>query len=146
MLLWRCKMGSIDCGILLKEINDRIARQANSSLKENQLTLSQLRYLEYLASKKESAILFKEFEQHFHVSQPTVVGILSRLSKKGLIKVDPVPRSKAKMASLTDKGLKELKKAAACRNATEINLLAPLSEKERVIFKKLLMKIAACKE
>jgi DNA-binding MarR family transcriptional regulator len=135
-------MESKDCGILLKQINDHIAQQANHGLKENGLTLSQLRYLEYLAGKKEGPVPFKEIEHHFQVSQPTVAGILARLSKKGLIVTALVPGSKAKTAALTEKGKKELKKAVSYRNGTEEQLLAPLSPAERNTFRTLLDKIA----
>lgn len=134
-------MHSTDCGILFKQIADHIAQRANKALKENHLTLSQLRYLEYLADKKNESVPFKEFEEYFKVRQPTVAGILSRLCQKGLIKTEHVPKSRAKTASLTSKGREELKKAIAYRSATEADLLAPLSVKERKTLKELLQKI-----
>ena len=134
-------MESKDCGILLKQINDHIAQRANHALRENDLTLSQLRYLEYLDGKAD--VPFKELERHFQVSKPTVAGILARLAGKGLIDTALVPGSNAKTASLTGKGETELRRAVSERNKTEESLLSPLSPDERITFRMLLNKIAA---
>ena len=37
-----------DCGILLKQICDKLETSANNELKNSGLTLSQVRYLKYL--------------------------------------------------------------------------------------------------
>lgn len=125
---------STDCGMLVKLISDSIARISNNELRENGLTLSQLRYMEYLYAHPDAPIPFKELETYFAVSQPTVAGIIRRLEGKGLILTQASEcGGKARTAVLTDKGKQQYEAAEVRRSETETRLLAPLdgSDKER---------------
>ena len=57
-----------ECGMLIKQISDSIARMSNNELRKSGLTLSQLRYLEYLSESQNEPTPFKELEAHFMVS------------------------------------------------------------------------------
>lgn len=131
-----------ECGILIKQINDSIARLANNELRQNNLTLSQLRYLEYIYAHEGTPVLFKEVERHFKVSQPTAAGILRRLESKKLIKTNQSENGgKSKTVCLTDSGKALYESAEARRIKTEINLLSPLKEDERITFQEMLAKV-----
>lgn len=131
-----------ECGILIKQINDNIARLANNELRQNNLTLSQLRYLEYIYTNKGTPVPFKYLEKHFEVSQPTVAGILRRLENKKLVKTKQSESGgKAKTVCLTSKGMALYESAEERRLETEIYLLSPLKDDERIEFQDTLVKV-----
>lgn len=51
------------------------------------MTISQSGVLVLLDKKSDKTASFKELEKSFGVSQPTMVGILSRLEQKGMVEV-----------------------------------------------------------
>ena len=57
-----------------------------TALAEMELTSAQSRILGYLALRK-SAPCAKDIEEEFHLSHPTVSGLLTRLEKKGFIEL-----------------------------------------------------------
>ena len=131
-----------DCGMLIKLISDSIARISNNELRENGLTLSQLRYIEYLYARPGTPTPFKELEAFFQVSQPTVAGILSRLESKKLIVTQPSKcGGKARTAILTEMGKQQYELAEARRSETETQLLAPLNEEDKNRFHAILQEI-----
>ncbi len=131
-----------ECGILIKQINDNIARLANNELRQNNLTLSQLRYLEYLYAHKGTPVPFKDLERHFEVSQPTVAGILRRLENKKLVKTTQSEHGgKSKTVCLTGSGTALYESAETRRSETEIHLLSPLRDTERIAFQDMLVKV-----
>ena len=73
------------CGVLIKQIHDIMEKNANNVLREEKLTVSQSGVLSILDEKEGKTATFKELEKEFGVSQPTMVGILSRLEQKGLV-------------------------------------------------------------
>lgn len=131
-----------DCGMLIKRISDSITRISNNELRENDLTLTQIRYLEYLYLHACAPTPFKELEAFFQVSQPTVTGIMRRLESKGLILTQPVAYGgKAKAAVLTRDGARRYEIADARRSEMETRLLAPLNDAEKARFCTLLQKV-----
>lgn len=57
----------------------------NAKLKEFDLTRSQFEVLKFISLSKESSIIQRDIEYFFHISNPTVTGILNRLEQKDLI-------------------------------------------------------------
>lgn len=138
----RTMIEATDCGMLVKLISDSIARISNNELRENDLTLSQLRYLEYLYAHSDAPTPFKELESYFQVSQPTVAGIIRRLEGKGLILTQASKSGgKARTAALTAAGTQQYEAAEARRSETEALLLAPLDEAGRKQFHTMLRQI-----
>ena len=128
-----------DCGFLIKQINDRLETEANKELKESGLTISQVRYLDYLCSMHPRKVPFKELEAAFSVSQPTVVGVLSRLEKKKLVMTEQSKEdSRAKTVCMTECGYENFKNADRTRAETEHMLLEPLNSAERKELQRLL--------
>lgn len=82
-------------GMLLKMINDRLKTLADASLKENNLTLSQTRVLDFVHLQGDQTTQ-KEIEDYLGVAHPTVVGILSRLEKNGFLSCYLDPNNKRK--------------------------------------------------
>ena len=128
-----------DCGILLKQICDKLETSANNELKNSGLTLSQVRYLEYLYERYPVKIHLKELEAAFEVKQPTVVGIISRLEKKGLVHTEQSAEdSRAKTVCMTEIGYQNACQAGKHKDAMEHQILAPLNQQERVEFQRFL--------
>jgi MarR family transcriptional repressor of mepA len=133
---------SSECGMLIKQINDRVSRLFNNQVRDADLTLSQIRYLTFIYEHGGSLVPFREIQEHFGVSQPTVTGILKRLMVKRLVFSETgAEGGRSKSYGLTQKGVMQLKSAEAARNAQEEQLLSPLSEAERAAFQDMLTRI-----
>lgn len=135
-------MNKTECGLLIKQISDHISKTANNELRADNLTLSQLRCLEYIYESPRDRIPLKEIEAHFHISQPTLAGIVARLTQKGLLITEiSESNARAKTASLTPKGNELFHTFDERREMMENRLLAALSEEEKVDFYNLLKKV-----
>lgn len=130
----------IDCGMLIKQISDRIQSHSNKQLQKINLTASQFRYLEYL-NRNNGTVSFKDAEKHFQTSQPTVSGIMRRLSEKGLIAIEDADFGRAKKARLTEKGQKLIGESGIERGNEEQLILSALHEDEREVFHDMLERI-----
>lgn len=80
-------------GCLLKMITDKIKMQADASLAQHDLTLTQSRVLGYLARNGGEATQ-KEIEGFLQVSHPTVAGVIGRMEQKGFVSCRPDPADK----------------------------------------------------
>lgn len=92
-----------DIGRLVKMIHDRLKTRMDAMLKENDLTLSQMRVLEYVHQQDDQTTQ-KEIEDYLGVAHPTVVGIVSRLEKNGFLRCFRHPENKRnKIVCTTEK-------------------------------------------
>lgn len=130
------------CGTLLKQINDIMEKNANNALRGQDLTISQSGVLVLLDEKEEKTATFKELEKEFGVSQPTMVGLLSRLEQKHLVEILADPDDKRiRRARLTKKGEEKCKEGYKHMKSAEDLLLGDLTAEEKSEFIKLLLKI-----
>lgn len=121
---------TLDIGRYVKLINDRIKISMDASLKESGLTLSQTRVLGYIHSRG-GRTTQKEIEDFLEVSHPTVVGIISRLEKKGFLSCYFDPDNKRSKVVCNTKKAKELSVFVEREiKRVEERLTAGLSEKE----------------
>ena len=135
-------MNKTECGLMIKMISDHIAKSANNALRSDNLTLTQLRCLEYIHENIKEKIPLKEIEAHFQISQPTLAGIMARLTQKGLVITevsDMNPR--AKTVSITSEGKELFLKSDERREEMENILLAALSGEEKTAFYEMLKKV-----
>ena len=72
-------------GFYFKCIQSSIEKNINETLKHFDLTLSQEKFLRFLKWSKKENVSQKDIEDFFHISNPTVTGILNRLEQKGYI-------------------------------------------------------------
>ena len=129
-------------GLLIKQISEQISKTANNALRADNLTLSQLRCLEYIHENAKDKVPLKEIEAHFHISQPTLAGIISRLCQKELILTETSEiNSRAKTVSLTPAGEKLFLSFDERRDTMESSLLASLTDTEKHTFYELLKKV-----
>lgn len=92
-------------GYLLKTVSDILGREANSMLREQDLTWSQSRLIGFLV-RNGGERTQKEIENFLEVSHPTVVGIVSRMEQNGFVtcRTDQTDR-RNKIVSLTKKSI-----------------------------------------
>ena len=121
-----------DIGYMLKIVNDALEKKANETLRKEDLTLSQLKVLGFINTKKEGKTTQKELEDALAVSHPTINGILKRLEAKGIIVSElSVNRRMTKIVELTETGKEILKKTESHRLEHEKRLSKNLSEEEK---------------
>ena len=130
------------CGALLKQINDILEKNANNALREQDLTISQSGVLVLLDEKEGKTATFKDLEKSFGVSQPTMVGLLSRLEQKNLVEILADPDDKRiRIAHLTQKGEAKCKGGYKHMKSAEELLLKGLTAEEKREFLRMLIKI-----
>ena len=81
-------------GYKFKLINDKFTSHNNEGLKKDGLTFSQIALLLYLEKNRDHRVTQKELCEGLHVKHPTMIGLISRMEEKELLKqtIDPVNR------------------------------------------------------
>ena len=131
------------CGLLIKQILDRLKKQANNALREKDLTMMQIVVLVTLQEEEDHKLSMKELERYLDVAQSTVAGIVSRLEQKGLVEsAGDRTDKRIKLVHITAAGEQCCSEAACEMDKAEENLLHGFSEEERKQFHHLLMKAA----
>lgn len=133
---------SQDCGLLMKQINDELRKNANNALRHLGITLVQLDTLLELERAPEGQRSLKELEHILHVAQSTAAGIVARLEQKGLVEgFGDAEDRRVKRVRITQAGIACIQAAQHHRAETEEKLLSGLTETERDIFYTLLKKV-----
>ena len=130
------------CGMLLKQVQDAVAKKLNNSLRESGLTHVQLGVLIVLEHTEDRQLRLKELEKIFHVSQPTVVGVVDRLEEKGFIRTVRDPSDKrVRLAQLTEEGLKKCRYEYEVLTDTEALMVRGLSGTEQQELQRMLRRM-----
>ena len=74
-----------EIGFYLSLIKKKMDKHMNEGLKKYDLTKTQRDILGYLHFRDKNPVIQKDIEEHFHISNSTVTGILNRLEQKGFI-------------------------------------------------------------
>lgn len=95
----------IRAGLQMKVVNDKIRKFGDRAFAQYDLTGPQVGYLNFI-EERGGSVTQKSLERHFSVSHPTIVGVVSRLQKKGFItiKVDESDR-RNRIITLTDQAV-----------------------------------------
>lgn len=92
-------------GGMIKYISDKVRQKADNNLKDHNVTLSQVRVLNFLWRENGSCSQ-KQIEDFLQVSHPTVVGLVSRMEQSGYIQTSVSPDDKRnKIVIVTDSGM-----------------------------------------
>lgn len=125
-------------GPLLRFLHSSVDREISAALEQMELTSAQGHILSYTRHQKTPPCP-KDIEEAFHLSHPTVSGLLSRLEKKGFIQLKPDENDRR------CKRIFILPKGEECTNAlhqtilaTEEKLVAGFTEEEKRLFRSLL--------
>ena len=130
-------------GFLIKQIHDRLEKQANNTLRGKDLTMMQISVLMELQEAEQKERSMKELERKFCVAQSTVAGIISRLEQKGFVEAFGDPSDKRiKLVHITPDGEACCREAAGYMAEAEQMLLHGFSEDEKAIFNQLLARAA----
>ncbi len=131
-----------DCGLLIKQINDELRKNANNALRPLDITLAQLDALAELEQSPDGQRSLKELEQILHVAQSTAAGIVARLEQKGFAEgFGDAGDRRIKRVRITPAGTECVHAAFHHREEAETKLLSGLTETERDIFYSLLKKV-----
>ena len=132
------------CSSLVKQINDNLEKSPNNTLRAGDLTMSQIGVLIALDHAAAGTMAMKELKDSFGVSQPTMFGIVKRLSQKEwVVCFDNPADRRLKMVQLTDAGKEKCRFGYVHMEGAEEELLHALDDKERLEFRRLLEKIRA---
>ena len=133
---------NLTSGQLIKQLHDAIERQANNSLRQNDLTMVQIWVLLSLNEKYEKTYSFKELEHILGVAQSTCAGIVKRLALKKLVDCFTDPNDKRmKLVRITPAGEKCCQDAIQNSRKVEQTMFHGLSEEEQATFHSLLQRI-----
>ena len=132
------------CSRLIKQIHDELEKSTNNALRPNDLTIVQAGILLALNEAEGRQLSLKDLEKRFHVAQPTMAGIVSRLERKGFVEsLGTLDDKRIKKVLITQAGIDRCEKAELCMGEAETHILSCLTETERVIFFELLQKVRA---
>ena len=133
----------IPSGQLIKLLHNRLEKQANNTLRRNDLTMMQISVLMELQKAEQKQHSMKELERTFCVAQSTVVGIISRLEQKGFVEaLGDASDRRIKVVHITPAGEACCREAAGYMAEAEHMLLHGFSEEEKAIFNQLLARAA----
>ncbi|HTY63313.1 MAG TPA: MarR family transcriptional regulator [Acidobacteriota bacterium] len=130
-------------GILIKRIDDAIAKIANKELEEKDVTFSQMHMLWTLKDAKDGILTLKELEKSLRLAQPTTLGIAKRLEGKGFVEgsFDNADK-RTKYIKIAPKGKEICRSSRAHMDETEGRLLKGLSKGDRALLYELLLKLS----
>lgn len=132
-----------DIGFCIKQIHDRLEKQANNAMRSSDLTMMQVSVLMTLQESAEQQLSMKELERCFGVAQSTIAGIVSRLEQKGFVEAfGDAADKRIKRVHITTAGEKCCAEAACHKEEAEKKLLKGFSEGERKLLGELLEKAA----
>lgn len=132
------------CSILLKQIHDIQKKNIDNTLRNLDLTFSQINVLRALVHSTDKQMSLKELEKTLHVAQSTTARIVTKMEGKGLIdSFSDVSDKRIKYIRLTQYGEQYSSNAKQKLEEEETRLLSSLTETEKIIFVSLLQKITS---
>ena len=116
-------------GPRLRLLNQQIHQYMDTRFAALELTGSQSFLLRYLMERGE--VSPKDLEQRFHLSHPTVSGILQRLEAKGFITVAPSAHDRrCKRIRATEKAIQQQKEVCKSFSAMEQIMIRHMSDSD----------------
>lgn len=132
-----------DIGFCIKQIHDRLEKQANNAMRENGLTMMQVSVLMTLQEAEGKLLSMKELERCFGIAQSTVAGIISRLEQKGFVEArSDAADKRIKLVHITPAGENCCAEAIIHKDLADQKLLKGFSGEETEVLGKLLAKAA----
>ena len=132
------------CSILLKQIHDVQEKNINNTLRNLDLTFSQINVLRALVHSADKQMSLKELEKILHVAQSTTARIVAKMESKGLIdSFGDASDKRIKYIRLTQYGEQYSSNAKQKLEEEETRLLSSLTETEKMVFISLLQKITS---
>lgn len=125
-------------------IGMKIRSMANIRLSELDLNAQQGQMMGYIFENQDKGVIQKDLADHFNRKGATITSMLQGLEKKGYIKrVIPKDNERQKKIYLLEKGSSLVEEFNEIFMEVEQSITQGLSEEEREIFMKLLLKVKA---
>ena len=125
-------------GYLLRHLHSCVDQNMTTALASMDLTAAQGAIMGFIIHSK-TAPCARDIESRFHLSHPTVSGLLSRLEKKGFIEFRPDEADRrCKRIYLLPKGTQLNETMHRTIRATEMRMLTGFSEEEQLLFQQFL--------
>ena len=119
-------------GFMLKRLSCSIHGDASRHFSDIDLTPAQAQVLIRLHRREDETAKMKEMEADFHVSQPTMSGLIMRLEKKKLVETfQDAHDARVKCVRLTDAGRSLCDAARSSLFSAEEKILSCLTQNER---------------
>lgn len=129
-------------GGIIKYISDKVRQKADNNLKDHNVTLSQVRVLNFLWRENGSCSQ-KQIEDFLQVSHPTVVGLVSRMEQSGYIQTSVSPDDKRnKIVTVTDSGMALASELCRFMDDMDNRMLEGLSEEQQSQLADMLLTVA----
>jgi len=129
-------------GGIIKYISDKVRQKADNNLKDHNVTLSQVRVLNFLWRENGSCSQ-KQIEDFLQVSHPTVVGLVSRMEQSGYIQTSVSPDDKRnKIVTVTDSGMALASELCRFMDDMDNRMLEGLSEEQQSQLANMLLTVA----
>lgn len=108
-------MDNLQLGPLIKAVNTLFEKDVDNHLNiaedAPKLTGTQARLMGYLLAHSDNIIYQRDLEEIFHLSRPTINGLVKRLRENGLVTVSPSAEDKRfKQVQLTAKTAENMRK------------------------------------
>ena len=132
---------SVHYGHLVRILHWCCDQTMTEALNKMDLTASQGRLMAFLAHRGEQPTYAKDVEAEFHLSHPTVSGLLSRLEQKDFLelKTDPNDR-RSKRIVISEKGLACHERMHATIIENESRIVQGFTEEEKALLAQLLQR------
>lgn len=125
-----------------KCIQVTIEKKMNEILKAYDLTMSQEKILRYIRMNPDRKVSQKEIEEFYHISNPTVTGLINRLEQKGFIQRSTCSKDKRiHYISQTEKAQELSKTIHDYFKTLEAKMLEGFDEEEKEQLFTLLVKV-----
>ena len=127
-------------GMYIRMLNNATDQTMTAALASMELTAAQGRIMGYI-TRRETPPCARDIEEVFHLSHPTVSGLLARLEKKGFIAFRPDSEDRrCKRIYVLEKGLELNETMRQTILETEDRLVRGFSEEEKEQFAGLLQR------
>ena len=132
---------SVHYGHLIRILHWCTDQAMTDALDKVDLTAAQGRLMAFLARRGERPTYAKDVEAEFHLSHPTVSGLLSRLEQKDFLelKTDPNDR-RSKRIVISEKGMACHERMHAAIMENESRIVQGFSEEEKAQFAQFLQR------
>ncbi len=129
-------------GHMIRVLHCAISQAVTGAMTEMDLTSAQGRIMGYLAMRKDPPCA-RDIEEKFHLSHPTVSGLLSRLEKKDFIEFRPDKTDRrCKRIYMLPKGTDCNERIYSAIQENERRIVAGFTEAEKTQFTDLLTRAA----
>ena len=125
-------------GHMFRAISCALGQRMNQALSGMELTFSQGHIMGYLAQCTQTPCV-RDIEDAFQLTHPTVSGLLSRMEKKGFVRLEPDPGDRRrKLVYLLPKGLQCIETMSEVIRQGDATLLQGFTREEQEQFREYL--------